>query len=101
MQCRYCRAWNEEDERRCLRCGRRMSAARPSFQGQEMMPLSTATAPALDVVREPEPIQMPRAAAQEMPRAAAQEMPRAAAAAAGASWPAPAAQPNSGYQPSL
>ncbi len=27
MQCRYCRAWNEEDERRCVRCGRRMVAA--------------------------------------------------------------------------
>ena len=27
MQCRYCRAWNEEDERRCVRCGRRLHLA--------------------------------------------------------------------------
>src|SRR5271155_5121506 len=29
MQCRYCREWNEADERRCVRCGRRMHLAAP------------------------------------------------------------------------
>ena len=48
MQCRYCRAWNEEDERRCVRCGRRMQvSARPA---SDTMPLSTSTAPALEMM---------------------------------------------------
>ena len=46
MQCRYCQAWNESDERRCVRCGRRFSL-RPAT---DTMPLSTSTAPALDVL---------------------------------------------------
>ena len=25
MQCRYCQNWNDEDERRCVRCGRRLN----------------------------------------------------------------------------
>jgi uncharacterized RDD family membrane protein YckC len=54
MQCRYCRAWNEEDERRCVRCGRRLhlAASRPAafHPGMEMPPLSTSTAPALEIV---------------------------------------------------
>jgi len=29
MQCRYCQNWNEEDERRCVRCGRRLHLASP------------------------------------------------------------------------
>jgi uncharacterized RDD family membrane protein YckC len=48
MQCRYCRAWNDEDERRCSRCGRRMHSS-----GLEGYALSTATAPALDSWRGP------------------------------------------------
>lgn len=61
MQCRYCRGWNEEDERRCVRCGRRLhlAASRPNFQGMET--LTSATAPALEMVpdREPEPPRIP------------------------------------------
>lgn len=58
MQCRYCRAWNEEDERRCVRCGRRMqlAAARPNFQGP---PLTSATAPALELVPDRDPEAQP------------------------------------------
>jgi uncharacterized RDD family membrane protein YckC len=51
MQCRYCQNWNEEDERRCVRCGRRMhlSAPRSAPEGyQAGMGLATATAPALE-----------------------------------------------------
>jgi len=29
MQCRFCQNWNEEDERRCVRCGRRLHLASP------------------------------------------------------------------------
>src|SRR5579864_7808635 len=47
MQCRYCRAWNEEDERRCVRCGRRMQIAQR--HATDSFPLSTATAPALEM----------------------------------------------------
>ncbi len=34
MQCRYCQNWNEEDERRCVRCGRRLhlSSARSAAE---------------------------------------------------------------------
>ncbi len=44
MQCRYCRAANQEDEHRCLRCGRRLhsASARPA---SEIQPIQTATAP--------------------------------------------------------
>jgi uncharacterized RDD family membrane protein YckC len=64
MQCRYCRAWSEEDERRCVRCGRRLHLAAsrpmglPDLPGMDTMPLSTATAPALEIVpdREPQPV---------------------------------------------
>jgi uncharacterized RDD family membrane protein YckC len=49
MQCRYCRAWNEADERRCVRCGRRLqqAAARPA---PDTFPLSTSTVPALEML---------------------------------------------------
>jgi uncharacterized RDD family membrane protein YckC len=47
MQCVHCQAWNEEDERRCSRCGRRQNAStvRPSF---DIGPLMQAAAPALE-----------------------------------------------------
>jgi len=50
MQCVHCQAWNEEDERRCIRCGRRMhaSALRP---GLDTHPLMQATAPALETLQ--------------------------------------------------
>jgi uncharacterized RDD family membrane protein YckC len=51
MQCRYCQNWNEEDERRCVRCGRRLHLASPR-SAPEGYPsgrgLATATAPALE-----------------------------------------------------
>jgi uncharacterized RDD family membrane protein YckC len=47
MQCVHCRAWNEEDERRCVRCGRRMHAS-PLRPSQDTYPLTGATAPALE-----------------------------------------------------
>ena len=45
MQCVYCQAWNEEDELRCSRCGRRLrtAASRPA-------PLTGAVAPALEAL---------------------------------------------------
>jgi uncharacterized RDD family membrane protein YckC len=51
MQCRYCQNWNEEDERRCVRCGRRLhlSAARSAPDGYPLgQALTTATAPAFE-----------------------------------------------------
>jgi uncharacterized RDD family membrane protein YckC len=50
MQCVHCQAWNEEDERRCSRCGRRQntSALRPNF---DMPPLMQAAAPALETLQ--------------------------------------------------
>lgn len=46
MHCRYCRAWNSEDEHRCIRCGRRLhlANARPA---PDTYPIQTATAPDL------------------------------------------------------
>ncbi len=46
MHCRYCRAWNNDEEHRCARCGRRLhlANARPAPEGY---PIQTATAPAL------------------------------------------------------
>jgi hypothetical protein len=51
MQCRYCREWNEADERRCVRCGRRLhlaaaQAAPPSY----VTAGGAATAPAFEVL---------------------------------------------------
>src|SRR6185295_16912478 len=50
MQCVHCQAWNEEDERRCTRCGRRLHAStlRP---GVDMRPLMGAAAPALETLQ--------------------------------------------------
>ena len=51
MQCRYCQNWNEEDERRCVRCGRRLHLASPRSAPEGYpsgMGLATATAPALE-----------------------------------------------------
>jgi uncharacterized RDD family membrane protein YckC len=44
MECRYCRALNDEEDHRCGRCGRRLraSAARPA---PDTYPITTATAP--------------------------------------------------------
>ena len=45
MQCVYCQAWNEEDERRCVRCGRRVHAA-----PYQPAALTGAAAPALEAL---------------------------------------------------
>jgi len=39
MQCRYCQNWNEEDERRCVRCGRRLHLSSPR-QAPETYPVA-------------------------------------------------------------
>jgi uncharacterized RDD family membrane protein YckC len=54
MHCRYCRVWNEEDERRCVRCGRRLRLDVPQG-GSDAYPLSTATAPAFEMLQGGEP----------------------------------------------
>jgi uncharacterized RDD family membrane protein YckC len=54
MLCRYCQTWNESDERRCARCGRRLHLA-AARSGSDPMPLSTATAPALEALPGGEP----------------------------------------------
>jgi len=45
MQCRYCHSWNNDEEHRCTRCGRRLVAG--SRPVQEPRPIRTATAPEL------------------------------------------------------
>jgi uncharacterized RDD family membrane protein YckC len=49
MQCVYCQAWNEQDERRCVRCGRRLHAAAPR-PAPDSYPLTAAAAPALEAL---------------------------------------------------
>src|SRR6185295_18273347 len=49
MQCIHCRAWNEEDERRCLRCGRRLYRAAPR-PAPDMYPVAGAAAPAFETL---------------------------------------------------
>jgi len=49
MQCRHCRAWNEADEKRCVRCSRRLHPAAPR-PAPDTFPLSTSTAPALEML---------------------------------------------------
>jgi len=55
MQCVHCQAWNEEDERRCTRCGRRMhtSPLRPSL---DTFPLMEAAAPVLETLQGGRPL---------------------------------------------
>jgi uncharacterized RDD family membrane protein YckC len=54
MQCRYCQNWNEEDERRCVRCGRRLhlASARSAPDGYA----ATATALALESIPGGQPL---------------------------------------------
>jgi uncharacterized RDD family membrane protein YckC len=60
MQCRYCQNWNEEDERRCVRCGRRLhlSSARSSPEGYagDSYPTAAATALALESIPGGQPL---------------------------------------------
>jgi uncharacterized RDD family membrane protein YckC len=56
MQCRYCQNWNEDDELRCVRCGRRMKVASarsapegyPTSHGLANLGLATAASPAFE-----------------------------------------------------
>lgn len=57
MQCRYCQVWNESDERRCVRCGRRMHAAPRA--ASETPAFSTSTAPQLEALPAVEPAPAP------------------------------------------
>lgn len=74
MECRFCRAWNEEDERRCARCGRRLHAAatRPAA---ETYPLMTATAPAFEPLASPTLEALPGGRPQSVPDATPQARP--------------------------
>lgn len=54
MQCRYCQNWNEEDERRCVRCGRRLHLASPRSAPDSY--LTAATAPALESIPGGQPL---------------------------------------------
>ena len=49
MQCVHCKAWNEADERRCVRCGRRLHASAPR-PAPEIYPLSGAAVPELEAL---------------------------------------------------
>lgn len=49
MQCVYCQAWNEQDERRCVRCGRKLHPAAPR-PAPDSYPLTGAAAPALEAL---------------------------------------------------
>lgn len=49
MQCVYCQAWNEQDERRCVRCGRKLHPAAPR-PAPDTYPLTGAAAPALEAL---------------------------------------------------
>jgi uncharacterized RDD family membrane protein YckC len=76
MQCFHCKAWNEEDERRCVRCGRRLHAAAPR-PAPDVYPVAGAAAPELEALpggrqAAPEPAAVP-----------------------------PPVRPDGGYQPSL
>ncbi len=60
MQCSYCRAWNEEENHRCHRCGRRVDAhaLRPIPRPAQEFQISGAAAHARDLdaeVHEPAP----------------------------------------------
>jgi uncharacterized RDD family membrane protein YckC len=48
MECRYCQARNEADERRCVKCGRKLYISAPHLV-LETPPVMTATALALEV----------------------------------------------------
>jgi uncharacterized RDD family membrane protein YckC len=65
MTCRYCGTWNDEDDHRCHRCGRRLHSAnaRPA---PETFPVKTATAPAIHRVTEA-PAASPALPAEEPP----------------------------------
>jgi len=70
MQCLHCSAWNDEDERRCSRCGRRLHASAPR-PAPEIYPFTGAAAPAFESLpggrpapQEPLPSPLPQAGYQ-------------------------------------
>jgi len=52
MQCRSCQTWNDSDERRCVRCGRRLHASAPRPAPEYTV--FGAAAPQLEAVPAPE-----------------------------------------------
>src|SRR5580658_8703846 len=56
MQCRYCQNWNEEDERRCVRCGRRLHLASPRSSQDSYLMTGAATALALESIPGGQPL---------------------------------------------
>jgi uncharacterized RDD family membrane protein YckC len=56
MQCRYCQNWNEEDERRCVRCGRRLHLASPRSAADSYPASAAATALALESIPGGQPL---------------------------------------------
>lgn len=56
MQCRYCQNWNEEDERRCVRCGRRLHLSSPRPGPDSYPAAATATALALESIPGGQPL---------------------------------------------
>ena len=99
MECRFCRAWNEEDERRCARCGRRLHAAGPR-PAAESYPLMTATAPAMESLDAPALEALPGGRPQNAPGATPGYLPQARPV-----YPplarGPEQPPQPAYQPSL
>ena len=79
MHCRYCRAWNNEEEHRCTRCGRRLHLANPR-PAPDTYPIQTATAPDLIGLAEhvgetnPNPIVEPQPARLSYQRSLFREM---------------------------
>lgn len=55
MQCKYCQSWNEHDERRCVRCGRRLHLASPR-SAPETYPLSSAGSLAFEALPGGQPL---------------------------------------------
>ncbi len=77
MECQYCHAVCEPDERRCARCGHRLlfASARPAPQDYvpsdvpaepRPAPIQTSTAPALDYLRLVQPLETPKAESQRL-----------------------------------
>lgn len=66
MQCPHCRTWNDAEDHRCQRCGRRVAtaSARPAL---ETYPITTATAPALNRLVAPDLRVEPRPAVAYQP----------------------------------
>jgi uncharacterized RDD family membrane protein YckC len=87
MQCRFCQNWNEEDERRCVRCGRRLHLASPRL-GPDSYPVDNYQADSYGTDSYPASAAATARALESIP--GGQPLPAA---------PPPRTNPN--YQPSL